>query len=64
VLWPFVSAFQVLSEDGLPVGVVNDLQLEEGELAGYRVLVLPKSERLSAVGSRVAVPSNRRSCPP
>jgi hypothetical protein len=48
VLWPSVGAFQVLTEDGLPVGVVNDHQLEHGELAGYRVLVLPDRSGLSA----------------
>jgi hypothetical protein len=47
VLWPIVGAFQVLSEDGLPVGVVNDHQLEEAELAGYRVLVLPTPGELT-----------------
>ena len=47
VLWPMVGAFQVLSEDGLPVGVVNDHQLEQDELAGYRVLVLPDPHRLT-----------------
>ena len=34
VLWPLVGAFQALSEDGLPVGVVNDHQLQRGELDG------------------------------
>jgi hypothetical protein len=48
MLWPLVGAFQVLSEDGLPVGVVNDHQLEQGELAGYRVLVLPARDELTA----------------
>jgi hypothetical protein len=44
VLWPLVGPFQAFSEDGAPVGVVNDYQLERGELAGYRVLVLPVSK--------------------
>jgi len=47
VLWPFVGAFQVLSEDGLPVGIVNDDQLEQGELDGYRLLVLPNPDELT-----------------
>jgi hypothetical protein len=47
VLWPLVGAFQALSEDGLPVGVVNDDQLQRGELAGYRVLVLPDPAKLT-----------------
>ena len=47
VLWPLVGSFQALSEDGLPVGIVNDHQLERGELAGYRVLVLPDRAALT-----------------
>lgn len=47
VLWPLVGAFQALSEDGLPVGVVNDHQLQRGELAGYRLLVLPDPAKLT-----------------
>jgi hypothetical protein len=43
VLWPLVGAYQVLTEDGLPVGIVNDQQLERGALDGYRLLVLPTS---------------------
>ena len=54
VLWPLVGSFQALSEDGLPVGIVNDHQLERGELGGYRVLVLPDraalTPRAAAVG--------------
>jgi hypothetical protein len=47
VLWPLVGAFQVLSEDGLPVGVVNDEQLERGSLTGYRLLFLPNPDELT-----------------
>jgi hypothetical protein len=47
VLWPLVGAFQVLSEDGLPIGIVNDDQLEQGELDGYRLLVLPNPDELT-----------------
>ena len=47
VLWPMVGAFQALSEDGLPVGIVNDEQLAGDELAGYRVLFLPDPDGLS-----------------
>lgn len=54
VLWPLVGAYQVLSEDGLPVGVVNDDQLERGELAGYELLFLPNADEL-AIGQQVAV---------
>jgi hypothetical protein len=54
VLWPLVGAFQALSEDGLPVGIVNDFQLERGELDGYRVLVLADPAKLTA-GQRRAV---------
>src|SRR4029453_7067717 len=41
VLWPLVGPYKVLSEDGLPIGVVNDEQLEQGELDGYSILILP-----------------------
>lgn len=47
VLWPLVGAFGVLSEDGLPAGVVNDEQLEQGELEGYSLLVLPNPDELT-----------------
>jgi len=43
VLWPLVGAYQALTEDGLPVGIVNDHELEQGALDGYRLLVLPNS---------------------
>jgi hypothetical protein len=47
VLWPLVGAYQVLSEHGLPVGVVNDQQLEQRDLDGYRLLVLPNPDELT-----------------
>jgi hypothetical protein len=53
VLWPLVGAFQVLSEDGLPVGIVTDDQLQRGELDGYRLLVLPNADELTQRQQRV-----------
>ena len=47
VLWPLVGAYQVLSEAGLPVGTVDDEQLERGALDGYRLLVLPNADELT-----------------
>ena len=47
VLWPLLGAYQVFTEEGVPVGIVNDQQLEHGELADYRVLVLPDSAHLN-----------------
>jgi hypothetical protein len=47
VLWPLVGPYKVLSEDGLPIGVVNDDQLEHGELDGYRLLILPNPTELT-----------------
>jgi hypothetical protein len=47
VLWPLMGAFQVLTEEGVPVGVVNDEQLQHGDLDGYRVLILPNAGDLS-----------------
>jgi hypothetical protein len=54
VLWPLVGAFQALCEDGLPVGIVNDSQLERGELADYRLLVLPDPSGLTTAQQRAA----------
>jgi hypothetical protein len=48
VLWPLVGAYQTLTEDGVPVGIVNDQQLEHGELDRYRLLVLPDTGDLTA----------------
>lgn len=47
VLWPMVGAFWVLSEEGVPVGVVTDDQLEDGALRGYELLVLPDPNTLN-----------------
>jgi hypothetical protein len=47
VLWPLVGPYKVLTERGLPVGVVNDHQLEQGELTGYRLLILPNPDELT-----------------
>jgi hypothetical protein len=47
VLWRLVGPYKVLTEDGLPVGVVNDDQLAQGELAGYRLLILPNPDELT-----------------
>jgi hypothetical protein len=52
VLWPLVGAFQALSEDGLPVGIVDDAQLTRAELADYRLLVLPDPEPLTTAQGR------------
>jgi hypothetical protein len=52
VLWPFLGPYQVLSEDGLPVGVVNDDQLERAELDGYSLLVLPNPNELTSAQAR------------
>jgi hypothetical protein len=48
VLWPLLGPYKVLSEDGLPIGVVNDDQLEQGELDGYRLLILPNPNELTS----------------
>jgi hypothetical protein len=48
VLWPLLGPYMVLSEDGLPVGIVNDDQLTPSGLAGYRVLVLPNPAELTS----------------
>jgi hypothetical protein len=48
VLWPLVGPYKVLTEDGLPIGIVNDEQLEQGELDDYSVLILPNPNELTA----------------
>jgi hypothetical protein len=48
VLWPLVGPYKVLSEEGLPIGVVNDDQLEQGELDGYSLLILPNPNELTS----------------
>jgi hypothetical protein len=52
VLWPLVGPYKVLTEDGLPVGVVNDDQLEQGKLSGYRLLILPNPDELTPAQAR------------
>ncbi len=47
VLWPLVGAYEVLCQDGLPVGIVNDHQLAGGELTGYRLLYLTNPDELT-----------------
>jgi hypothetical protein len=48
VLWPLVGAYKELTSAGVPVGIVNDQQLEENALGGYRLLVLPNPTQLNA----------------
>jgi hypothetical protein len=48
-------ANKVLSEDGLPIGVVNDDQLEQGELDGYRLLILPNPDELTSGQDQMVV---------
>jgi hypothetical protein len=52
VLWPLLGPYKTLSEDGLPVGIVNDDQLTHGELQGYRLLILPNPRELTASQAR------------
>jgi len=47
VLWPLVGPYEVLTEDGLPIGVVNDEQLDHGGLDGYSLLILPNPNELT-----------------
>ena len=55
VLWPLVGAYGVLTQDGFPVGVVNDRQLERNELASYRLLVLPAPDDLTPAQRRTVL---------
>ena len=47
VLWPLVGAFGVLVRERVPVGIVNDCQLENDQLDGYRLLFLSNRNELS-----------------
>ncbi|MFW6599966.1 hypothetical protein ACQBAU_13405 [Propionibacteriaceae bacterium Y2011] len=46
-LWPLVAAFSVLRSDGVPVHLVNDRQLTDEGLAGFRLLFLPDEDDLT-----------------
>jgi hypothetical protein len=46
-IWPALGAFAEMEKHGVPVGVVNDRQLDLGELDGYRVLFLPTPDELT-----------------
>ncbi len=46
VLWPVTGAFREFVRAGLPVGIVNDRQLDRGLLDGYRLLFLPNPNEL------------------
>lgn len=47
VLWPAVGAFGVFVRQGLPIGIVNDYQLDRNQLEGYRILFLPNPNELT-----------------
>lgn len=47
VLAPLNGAYQVFTEKGVPVGIVNDKQLEDGDLTGYKVLFVPNPTELT-----------------
>ena len=46
-IWPALGAFAEIEKHGVPVGVVNDRQLDLGELDGYRVLFLATPDELT-----------------
>ncbi|SEE85156.1 alpha-amylase family protein [Ruania alba] len=48
VMWPLTGAYRVLTRAGVPVGVVNDHQLANGELDDYQLLVLTNPDELTA----------------
>ena len=47
VLWPAMGAYGVFVRERLPVGIVNDYQLEHNLLEGYQVLFLPNPSELT-----------------
>lgn len=53
VLWPMTGAFGVLTREHLPVGIVNDYQLEKGQLDGYKLLFLPNPDELTSAQRKV-----------
>jgi hypothetical protein len=46
-IYPAVGAYMALSRSRLPVRIVTDSQLEEGALAGFKVLFLPSPKDLT-----------------
>ncbi len=46
VLWPLISAYRELVQAGVPVGIVNDRQLDQGLLDGYQLIFLPTPAEL------------------
>ena len=47
VLSPALGAFEVLSQDGLPVGVINDQQLHDGDIDDYHLIFIPNPSELT-----------------
>jgi len=48
VLWPAYGPFEALCRARLPVAYVTDWQLEAGQLDGYKILILPSANHLTA----------------
>lgn len=48
VLWPLTGAFGVFLRQRVPVGVVNDSQLQQGNLEEYSLLFLPNGDELTS----------------
>jgi len=47
VLYPYYGAYRALLRSRVPVGVISDSQLEEGNLEDYKVLFLPAPKTLT-----------------
>lgn len=47
ILWPVNGAFEELGRRGVPVGTVDDFQLDTNRLDGYQVLFLPAPRELT-----------------
>ncbi len=48
VLWPTVGAFGGFIRAGISADIVNDYQLEHGQLKGYQILFLPNPNELTS----------------
>jgi len=48
VLWPALGPYEAFCRARLPVAYITDWQLEAGQLDGYKILVLPHPDNLTA----------------
>jgi hypothetical protein len=60
ILWPINGAFEALTQAHLPVSIITDEQLEQGQLRDFKLLFLPRTDELS-LGQRQQLDKFRQS---